>query len=94
MIDYFYLLDYESDEDTGLPIVGTEPMPEADLAIENVEDRVTRGRIRMLQECFPQYDVRDCFEVLTRHDLDYNRAYNILNYRHGGKKKRSAEARM
>ena len=103
MIDYLYLLDYESDEDTGLPKVGTEPAAAADLAIEDIKDSGTRTNIRKLQKYFPQCNVRECSQALVENGLDYLGAYDTLYYRnttesparaYGGKKKHSAEARM
>lgn len=75
MIDYFYLLDYESDKDTGLRIAETEAVAAADFTIEDDE---TREHVMRLHDCFPQYDMRDCFDTLTRRDLNYNEAYNTL----------------
>ena len=90
MIDYLYLLDYESDEDTGLCVVEIEPAAEADFAIEDVEDSETRDHIWALHRCFPQYGLRECFQALTTNHLDFSSAYDTLCYRNA----RAAEALM
>ena len=79
MIDYFYLLDYESDKDTGLYMVDTEPAAAADLAIEDIEDITTRSRTVILWQSFSQCDVRKCFEALTENGLDFNLAFRALD---------------
>ena len=93
MIDYFYLLDYESDKDTGLCMVVTEPAAAADLAIEDVKNTLTRESILTLQNHFPQYDVRKCLDALRQNAFDYLRAYHTLVNRNA-KEKKDAEARM
>ena len=101
MIDYFYLLDYESDNDTCLCMVETEPAAAADLAIENLDDIVILEDVVKLKKWFPRYDMRKCFEALTENDLDYHSAYNTLFSRNAkelqdrsrrSKRKRDAEA--
>ena len=93
MIDYLYLLDYESDKDTSLRTVETEPAAAADLAIEDVEDIGTRDKVILLQQFFPQYNVRECLEALRQNAFDCSRAYYSLVDRNA-KEKKDAEARM
>ena len=82
MIDYLYLLDYESDKDTGLCMVETEPAAAADLAIEDVEDAETRQWVKSFRRMFPECDVRECLEVMTKNSHNHFRAFDTLYYRH------------
>ena len=92
MIDYFYLLNYESDEDTGLRIMETEPPAAAYLALEDVQNFQTLESTLRLHFWFPQYDVRKCLEALTENDFDFEGAYYTLANREA-KEEEDAEAR-
>ena len=93
MIDYFYLLDYRSNTDTDIYMMETEPAAAAYLALEDVKNLQTLESIMRLHICFPQYNVRKCFEALTEKDWNYNDAYDTLEDLNA-KEKKDAEARM
>ena len=81
MLNYFYLLDYESDKDTGLYITETDRAahPTAtDLAIDHIEDPQTRDKIMRLRQTFPHFGVQVCLEALTQKNLDYDGAVHSL----------------
>lgn len=75
MLEYFYLLDYESDKESGLCIVETDRAshPAAtDLAIDEVEGPLVRDSIMRLQDWLPHHGVRACLEALTQNNFNYN----------------------
>ena len=78
MIDYFYLLDYESDKDTGLYMADTELAAAGELTLDDIEDSTRRVDTVMLRRFFPQYGVRKCFDALTENGLDLKCAYSAL----------------
>ena len=81
MLEYFYLLNYKSDTDPGLCMVGTDRAihPAAtDLAIDEVEDLDIRNKIMRLQQWLPHHGVRACLEALTQKDLNFNYALHTL----------------
>lgn len=81
MLEYFYLLDYESDKESGLCIVETDRASHSaatDLAIDEVEDPHVRDNIMRLQDWLPHHGVRACLEALTQNNLNYNHTLHEL----------------
>ena len=81
MLNYFYLLDYESDKDMDLYITGPDRAahPTAtDLAIDQVEGPQTRDKIMRLRQTFPHFGVQVCLEALIQKNLDYDGAVHSL----------------
>lgn len=73
MLDYFYVLDYESDEDAGLSMVetdGTGSTPATDLTIHDV----IRGMVMRLQRALIYRCERECLEALTENNFSYDDA--------------------
>ena len=71
MIDYFYLLDYESDKDRDLNCASPA---DADLAIDGITNLGTRHKIAGLQQEVPHVGVRKCYQALAQNDFDYEAA--------------------
>ena len=81
MLEYFYLLDYEPDKESGPCIVETARAshPAAtDLAIDEVEDPRVRDNIMRLQQWLPHHGVRACLEALTQNNLNYDYTLHSL----------------
>ena len=74
MIDYFYLLDYES-QDRYLDCECPAP---TDLAIDEVEEGDTRDAVVELQEDLPGSGVRECLQALEESYFNYTAAYDLL----------------
>ena len=80
MLDYLYLLDYESDENTGLCIASTylksiEQVLNTDVEYDEKLDFQMCVKIMRLQSVLSYYEVTPpmCYEALNQNNQDYDK---------------------
>lgn len=83
MLDYFYLLDYGSDKDTGLCVVeaNKDMNPTAPVIFINGLTDKNRWDLLKIQRRFPQFRVRECLETLTENHYDCARALRSMKFK-------------